>query len=315
VIQYRTFRNTDPPALAAIWNDCFTGRGAANLRGPILLEYFSFAKPYFDPEGLILATADGQPVGCAHAGFGPDAGGGTRRQTGVLCVLGVHSSHRRQGIGSELLRRSEDYLRRNGATELYAGPQTPLNPFTFGLYGGCQSPGFLDSDALARPFLEKHGYRIRTTCQVLQRSLRLPLAVVDARFAAYRQRYEILVRPYRAPTPYQESVLGPLELHEFRLQDRTNGQIPGRAVLWEMETFAPRWNEHPIGVVDLVVEPAQRRQGLAKFLFAQLLRHLQEQYFSLVEVQVLEDNTPAQNLFRGLGFSQVDMGRLYQKTE
>jgi ribosomal protein S18 acetylase RimI-like enzyme len=313
VIVYRTFRNTDPPALVDIWNDCFVGRGAASLRGPILLEYFTFAKPYFEPEGLLLAVEDGKAVGFAHAGFGPSSSGGADQHIGVLCLLGVRSSHRKQHIGTELLHRCEDYLRGRGAKELYAGPQSPLNPFTFGLYGGCQSAGFLDSDPLARPFLERSQYQPRSTCQVLQRSLRLPLSVVDARFAAHRQRYEILVRPHHAPTPYQESVVGPLELHEFRLQDRTTGQVAARAVLWEMETFGPRWNEHPIGLVEMEVVPEMRRQGLAKFLFTQLLRHLQEQYFSLIEVQTLENNTPAQNLFRGLGFNQVDTGRLYQR--
>ena len=72
MIDYRTFRNTDPPALVDLWNDSFTGRGAAYLRGTVLLEYFSFAKPYFDPQGLIIASADNHVVGFVHAGFGPE---------------------------------------------------------------------------------------------------------------------------------------------------------------------------------------------------------------------------------------------------
>src|SRR5437588_12145086 len=90
VIHYRTFRNTDPPALVDLWNDCFVERGAAPLRGTTLLEYFILAKPYFDPAGLVLATAADRPIGFALAGFGPNADG-TRLDpaTGVLSLIGV----------------------------------------------------------------------------------------------------------------------------------------------------------------------------------------------------------------------------------
>jgi ribosomal protein S18 acetylase RimI-like enzyme len=316
VIDYRTFRNTDPPALVDVWNASFTGRGAAPLRTPLLLEYFDFAKPYFDPAGLILATADGRPVGFVQAGFGPtDAGDALNKQTGVVCVLGVHPSYRRQGIGTSLLQRGEAYLGAGGARELYAGPITSLNPFTFGVYGGGDSPGFLDSDALARPFFEHHGYKVHETALVLQRPLDRALNMADARFAAHRQRYEIHAGPRHSTSWWEECVFGPLEIHEYTLVDRGTGEVAAQLCLWEMETFLPRWSEHAIGIVELEVVPERRRQGLARFLLLQVLRHLQEQFFSVVEVQARADNEAGLALFRGLGFQQVDSGHSYRKHE
>src|SRR6185369_5804215 len=105
-----------------------------------LLECFTLAKPYFDREGLLLAFDAGRPVGLAHAGFASSVDGRSLDlTTGVLCTLGVAPSHRRQGIGSELLRRAEEYLRSKGAREILAGPRAGANPFTFGLYGGADS--------------------------------------------------------------------------------------------------------------------------------------------------------------------------------
>ncbi len=75
MIEYRIFRNNDPPTVTRLWNSCFTQRGAIGFRGSTLLEYFLFAKPYFDPAGLILALSDGNPVGFALSGFGPNADG------------------------------------------------------------------------------------------------------------------------------------------------------------------------------------------------------------------------------------------------
>ncbi len=314
VIQYRIFRNTDPPALARLWNTCFTQRGAISFRGTTLLEYFLFAKPFFDPASLVLACAEGEPVGFALSGFGPNArGDGLDFSQGVICVLGVQPSYRRQGIGSELLRRSEAYLQQRGAQRTYAGPMAPLNPYTFALYGGSSSPGFLDSDTLARPFFEKHGYVLERSCQVLQRPLDAPVQSNDGRFPALRQRLEILGEPYQEATWWQECVLGPIDLLDYRLRERATQRLVARANLWEMETFSMGWNEHAVGFVDVEVVLDCRRQGLAKFLLTQLLKHLQDQFFSMAEMQVPEENTPALQLARGLGFQIVDVGRLFRK--
>jgi GNAT superfamily N-acetyltransferase len=316
VIHYRTFRNPDPPRLVEVWNGSFTGRGAVSLRLATLMEYFTFAKPYFDPEGLVVALAGEQVAGFAHAAFSPSAtGADVDHGVGVLCALGVLPEHRRQGVGSELLRRSEDYLRRRGAREFLAGPLAPRNPFTFGLYGGCDSPGFLDSDTLARPFLEKRGYRVAESCLVFHRELdRFPMPP-DPRFPAYRQRFEIHAGPTPRLSWWRECVLGPVELVEYRLRDKASGATAARATLWEMDTFSQQWNEHAVGVMDLEVAPEMRRQGVGKFLLAQILRHLHEQFFSLVEVQALDTNTPAVNLIGGLGFTQADVGRCFRLND
>src|SRR5438067_1190395 len=81
------------------------------LATPSTLEEYVFAKPYFDPAGLLLALEDGVPVGFAHGGFGPGADeSALSTGTGVVCAVGVRPSHRRRGLGAELLRRCEAYL-------------------------------------------------------------------------------------------------------------------------------------------------------------------------------------------------------------
>jgi ribosomal protein S18 acetylase RimI-like enzyme len=314
VIHYRTFRNADPPGLVEIWNDAFTGRGAVRMSNSTWMEYFLFSKPYFDPDSLIIAQADQQIVGFAWTGFGPnDSESALDLGSGVVCLLGVASSYRRQGIGSEMLRRAEAYLSGHGGNELLAGPMYPLNPYTFGVYGGSYSAGFLDTDPLARPFFEHNGYGVESSCLILQRSLQRASNVADGRFAAHRLRYEIHAGPFQGTTWWQECILGPVELHEYRLQDKLTGRTAARALLWEMETYTQRWNEHAIGITDLVVPVEMRRQGLAKFLLAQMLRYLQEQFFSIVEMQVHSDNSAGINLLRELGFEQVDAGHIYRK--
>jgi ribosomal protein S18 acetylase RimI-like enzyme len=314
VIHYRTFRNTDPPGLVEVWNAAFAGRGAVRLHGCTWTEFFLFSKPYFDPQGLILAEADRQIVGFAWTGFGPN---GTQSalatESGIICLLGVAPPYRRQGIGSELLGRAETYLRSRGSQKLFAGPRYPLNPYTFGLYGGSNSPGFLDSDPLARPFFEQRGYAIQSSCLIFRNSFQRALTVADGRFAAHRLRYQVFTGPMQRATWWQECILGPVELYEYRLQDKLTNRAIARVFLWEMETYVPSRNEHAVGITDIVVADEMRRQGLAKFLMVQTLRYLQDQFYNAVELQVPADNAAGINLIRGLGFEQVDAGHVYQK--
>jgi GNAT superfamily N-acetyltransferase len=315
VIQYRTFRNFDPPALVQLWNQCFSNRGATILRGTMLIEFFLFAKPYFDPQGVHVAFDGTQPVGFALAGFGPSADGSRLDTgTGVLCALGVVPDHRRQGIGTELLRRAEEGLRQRGASRLVAGPMSPGNPFTFGIYGGSDSPGFLDSDPLARPFFEKHGYGVQETAVVLHRPILPKLTLADGRFAAHRQHYDVHNRYLPANNWWQECVLGPIDAIEYLLMDRAAGKAVARAVLWEMVSFQPRWDDHAVGVLGLEVAPELRRQGLGKFLLAKILLHLQEQCFTLMEWQILEGNTAGLEMARQFGFQPVDAGRRFVRS-
>ena len=81
-----------------------------------------------------------------------------------------------------------------------------------------------------------------------------------------------------------------------------------------MTDYGWRWGAPPAGVLDVQVRNDLRRQGLGKFLLAQLLRHLQEQYFAVAEVQVPDEEETAARLFRSLGFVQVDVGVSYVKS-
>lgn len=315
MIHYRSFRNSDPPSLVSLWNQSFAGSTAVQFRTSTPLEHFIFAKPYFDPAGLIVALEDGEVVGFAHAGFGPNAAQtALSHEVGVVCMIVVHPSHRRKGIGSELLRRGEGYLQSKGAQIICAGPMRPFNPFYFGLYGGADSPGFLTSDPGTELFLTRNGYRVEESCQVLHRTLSGAISTIDPRFMHLRRRFEIFFALQTGIVSWwQECVLGPLELLEFRVKERTTAQTVARATVWEMEGFTRRRNEASIGIVDLEVREDLRRQGLAKFLLTYLLLNIQEQYFTLAETQVPERNQTAIKLYQGLGFEKVDEGRIYRK--
>jgi ribosomal protein S18 acetylase RimI-like enzyme len=315
VIEYRTFRNTDPPGLAAIWNESFTGRGAVQLRHSMPLETFVFSKPYFDPAGLVIAWDGANPVGFAHSGFGSDAvGSALSKANGVICAIGVLPAYRRRGIGTELLMHSERYLWSNGAQRLVAGPRAPVDPFYFSLYGGSKLPGFLASDAEAEPFLGRHAYKAQEKTLILQRELGAKVDQADGRFAALRRQFDVRIVPRGGKMSWwQECVVGPVEPVDFQLEEKGTGRMVARVCLWEMESFGSRWSQSSVGIMDVEVIPELRRRGVAKYLLLQTMRYLQDQYFALTEVQVPATNAEALAFFQDSGFTQVDVGKFYVK--
>ena len=127
MIEYRTFRNSDPARIVALWNGCALGRGAATGVTTDAFETLNFAQPYFDRQGLLVAIEGCEIVGFVHAGFGANADeSALSYESGVICAIMVHQSFRRRGIGRELIRRlldGRDHLQ----FVLHAGPH--VHPF------------------------------------------------------------------------------------------------------------------------------------------------------------------------------------------
>jgi ribosomal protein S18 acetylase RimI-like enzyme len=302
VTSFRTFRNTDPPLIVGLWDACFGGPRVAPVRSATLLEYFVLAKPFFDPRGLILAFDGERPVGFALAA------------EDVICAIGVSPSHRRRGVGGGLLARVEEYLRGRGVRTAVAGSMAPHNPMLFGLHGGCDSAGILESEAGARQFFERHGYTVARTCGVYQLPLARQQMPIDPRLSGIHQRYDIVVGPYRHAGRWREGVLGPAEVIEFRLQGQGPADSPARMLVWDMEPFAVQWGVSCVGMLELAVEEGQRRRGLAKYLMAQVLRHLRERGFTLFEGLADPDDPAAAGLVRQFDFERVETGHTLTKT-
>ncbi|MBX9678574.1 MAG: GNAT family N-acetyltransferase [Gemmataceae bacterium] len=308
MIRYRPFRNIDPPRLTEVWNQCFVNRGAVQMRTSTPLERYVLSKPTFDPAGLILAEEeDGRCIGWIHAGIAPRLG---EAAEGVVCMLGVAPTHRKQGVGSELLRQGEAYLQGRGARTIFAGSQSPRNPFYLGLYGGSECSGFLDSDPAATPFFLKHGYGVHSTTAVYDRPLEQLPKPNDARVSILRTKYEVQVGPPRKLDSFwHECTTGCIDPIAFIVEDKKTKKIVGRALVWEMEGFSYRWGKPSVGILGFEIADEHRQQGVGKLLLGAVLRQGQESFFELAEVQANESNPAAVKFLESYGFEKVDRGQ------
>jgi GNAT superfamily N-acetyltransferase len=314
-LSYRTFRNTDPPVLTAIWRSRAGEQGLLQSVSPDLFEQLVFAKLYFDYRGLLVAWDDGRPVGFAHAAFGANAAGdAVNADCGVTCLVMVRPDCAGAEVAAGLLERCEQYLRQRGAKFLYGGGVRPLDPFYVGLYGGSELPGVLDSDRVARELFASHGYQETEHTLILQRDLNNFEAVVDRQQMEIRRR--MIVRVTADPPSrswWEACTLGEFELTCFELLARGSNTPAASATFRSMEPAGIGGVGHAAGLIELRVDPSLQRRGVATFLLTEAFRQFIRQGIMLAEVQTLDNNVAAVELLKKLGFTQSGQGSVFRK--
>ncbi|MBW3542866.1 MAG: GNAT family N-acetyltransferase [Planctomycetes bacterium] len=316
MIEYRAFRNTDPPRILALWHACRLGRGAVSGVPNDAFETLNYAQPYFDPAGLIVACDDAEVVGMVHAGSAVnEEQSGLDRSCGVICAVLVHPRHRLQGIGRELVRRAAAYLEDAGARQVYAGPAGPRSPFYFGLYGGSQPAGFLESDPAAAGFFRALDYVPIERHAVLQRSISEPRDPVSPRLVELRRRTQLAIAHQRQRVSWWWITrYGRLDSVRFQLITKSQSEPLAGVTVLGLDLYLPKWQERAIGLSDLYVSKENRRQGYGQALVIEVCRRMREELVTRVESHAPEANAAMLGLLRSAGFERVDTGIVYCRS-
>ena len=278
-----------------------------------LFDQLILSKPYFDREGLIVAAEGDRSVGFIHAGFGPaDDERDLSMELGVTCLLLVRPDVDQDAIAAELLARGEAYLRSRGAKLLYAGGIRPLVPFYWGLYGGSEMPGILDSDEWMQKIYQANGYRQIDRVTVFHRDLAGFRPVVDRRQMQIRRsnRVEVVIDP-PARTWWEACTQG--GMNRVRYELKQGEATVATALFWDLQPLATAWGVNAQGLIHIEVAPDRHKQGLATHLLSEAFRELHQQGVTLIEAQAMEHNPAAIALYHRLGFTAIDHGSVLRK--
>ncbi len=156
----RPYLGDDESSVVNLWNKCLA-------RDPITTETFRrkvLLDENFDPNGCTVAASEGEVIGFSLAirRRYPYYGVGLEQGKGWITALFVHPDFRGNGIATNLIKASEDFLRVCGVKEVYVSSYTP-NYFI---------PG-VDIDAYAEAYtlLKKLGYKKHERAYSMGRSL------------------------------------------------------------------------------------------------------------------------------------------------
>lgn len=178
--RFRRFRNTDPPALARLWNQTIPQIATVRPLRIHELDTHAFGRVNFDAAGLIIAEKDGRVAGFVHAGFGPDIPVDPARpldlnhEMGTIAMLLVEPNLDDRELVLGLIGEAENYLKNRGAKVIYAGGLFPLNPFYWGVYGGSEGCGVLSAHQPFHRTLTERGYEPAGTTILLEADLSVP---------------------------------------------------------------------------------------------------------------------------------------------
>jgi GNAT superfamily N-acetyltransferase len=315
LIRYRPFENRDPPGLTEIWRTQRPIRGRIQAVTPQLLEEHVLAKPWFDRHGLIVACEGARPVGFVHAGFGADCEhGNIDCSQGTTCLLLVAPHENRPLIAQELLAASEDYLRRRGAQQIYAGSQFPLNPYYLGMYGSSESAGVLASNSGWVSLLTASGYHPKIRRVLAGRTLAGFRPPVDRKQMQVRRKFKVAGPNYVVPDNWWDACVWALhEWTRFSLVLPGGGETIISATFWDVEPLGQSWGLQAVGLVRVEDTPEARQEGLTTYLLAEALRQYQAVGYSQFEAQAAETDSTLRAIFAELGLVEYDEGVLWAK--
>lgn len=121
-VRIRPFHRDDLPTLVDLWNATMAADPMSEQR--LLLDFL--LDPHFDPSSLLLAVDGDNRVGFVLGmAARPDLPSDNVVGTGVIVAFGVAASHRRQGIGTELINQLEAYWCSHAVTSIQVGPWVP----------------------------------------------------------------------------------------------------------------------------------------------------------------------------------------------
>ncbi|MCA9062766.1 MAG: GNAT family N-acetyltransferase [Planctomycetaceae bacterium] len=308
MVEYRSFHNSDPPRILQLWHKSSLGPNAAEGFGCDILELFTFSVPFFDRKGFLVAVHEDRVVGFVHAGFAPNATEtGLDRSRGLICGLVVQPEYRRQGIGRELVRRAEEYLKAAGAQSVEAGGGGERNGFYVGIYGGLQPSGFSAADAPWHEFFSAVGYQPATETLVMRRDLMKTRDPVSSRLLRARRNVNMVITDRVSGNSWWWFArFGHLDSLRFELRENGTSKLVARGQIIGMDVFIPKWGVRSVGIRDIFVPEEWRRQAYGLSLLLDICRRLRDETIHVVEAHVDSQNTAAEQLFRQGRFECTD---------
>jgi ribosomal protein S18 acetylase RimI-like enzyme len=318
VIRYRSFRNSDPPALVALWNQAVPEQSGVRPLRVHELDDHAFGSVCFDRDGLTVAECDGRIVGFVHAGFGPDlpveSSGpfALGRSMGTIAMLAVEPGLGDSHVSRGLVLEAERYLRSRGANVVYAGGQFPLNPFYWGLYGGAEGSGVAADHLPFREVLTEMGYEPVSTTVSLEFDLN-HADPRDPRAILIRRQTELFFEDDAIPAHWWENLaVGDFHLSVVGMRARSDRTEVARASTWDMSWFGRHDGRSRLGLFGVEVTASHRRKGYGRYLVTEVLKWARQRGVSLVEVQTAATNEPALAFYEALDFQPIDQSTVYR---
>ncbi len=314
------FNNFEIGQIIDFWNQC---KYPKHRRQPVYIDNFEklvFAKPFFDPQGFIIAKRGTEIVGFAHAGFAPTADGSDLDYSfGAIPMVCYNDDNYNDIILNALLEECEKYLVGKGATHIQLGAYYPQAPFYLGMLRGCDLPGvFLDELPLIQ-VAQQRGYALQSPCTHYRRGLEEIDWTFQHDIRQLRRKYNLQMEYCPTPAEWEKAIaMSGIIWSHFSLIEAGRGIINPRSciaqcALWVIDDL-PMGDLTIVGISQFYVAPEFRGQQLGFFLLTEVLRRLVDQRVAGVQFQVLDEHIHLKALLEEKKFEPFRHSALFAKS-
>lgn len=279
-----------------------------------LLEAQVFAKPYFQPQNLLVAEADGKIVGMAHVvPEGPLVESDGRGETANIPLILAANIPEATQVEDLLVDRAEEIARESGAKLLLLGGTSEPGPYYYGLSKVSCNRGALASDTRLMELAQRHEFSPSTCWKVYSRALRGFRPPVDRNQIAARRSLNVQREDDPPFASYREAcIFMHYHLTRYALVQKAGGQELTRLTVAQLEAYSHLRGVRMSGIVDLHQLEACT-QVHAQFFLAETLRQLGEEGTAVVETQVNSSHDMLISVVEALGFEAYDEVRMMAK--
>ncbi len=303
VVEIRTFLNSDVPQLVELWNRQQPLSGRLPAVSAAMLETHVFSKAYFDPTGLIFATASGLVVGAVLCGFAPRP---TLSQLDFRIGIVSHAIVDQAApvpTWPQLWAATLDYYRAHQSETLFWGSRFPESPFLSGFCGGTFVPGAAASDANQTSRLLQYGFGDCGEIGVLKLEVESFKPPIDRRVVMAKRSYD--VRLTLDPLPeswWQHNVFAFRHQLDFRMVERKSNRICGLVSFCNSRPQDAGWDSRFLGIAQIVVNNELQRSGLGQAMLFDAIKDLGQRGVVEIEAQVPRPNAACHSMLTKIGF-------------
>jgi hypothetical protein len=293
---------------------------------PLQFELAVLAKPYFQPEQLMIATVDDQLQGFTHCSLplvinskpveteAVSAEEEQRSTTSILSALCVMPGENEAILADILLAETERAQLALGSTECITKPLPPASPFYLGFGFGDSMMGITTNDQRAYEWLTSAGYRPREATSGWELELSQFQAPVDRLQIQIRRTAHVdrLLEEPQMPW-WHACVLGHTEPTGFQLTMRSEGRVAQYLLVWSVSPELSTAPESVVWMWPIEVTANQQSTDQLVFLIAEALRQMVDERVDVVRTVSGAAQTLVTNTLTRLGFRNTLSGMILEK--
>ncbi len=311
-LQIRAFQNTDVQPLCRVLSAHYAAIGLPSAFTPLTLELCVLAKPYFDPELLLVAENDGEIAGWILMGFEADSQlQSLNPQNAVVSCLCVAPGPVEELVAGELIKYAAGRLAARGVTQVQYCPPPPNVPYLAGLVPGDGMIGLPELDIRQQKWLSAAGWQAGIEMESWELDL--------GRFQPPMDRTQIQIRRMAhvdrlLDEPllpwYTASVFSHTEPVGFQLTNRQDKRVAAEVIIWiigqellpQPEVVAHLW--------PLNLPGGELLADQLVFLVAESLRQLRGDRVDGVRTVTAAANRTTRDLLQRIGFTRAASGHV-----